>query len=139
MFRHILVPIELSARDAPALAAALELAQQNRSCVTLLHVIQRIEHVPAREVRGFYRRLEKVGHEKMRVAARRFTAGKVDVRPVIVVGTPARDIVTYAAAEDVDLIVMASHRVGLARPGEGWGTTSYKVGVLCQCPILLVK
>ena len=26
-----------------------------------------------------------------------------------------------------------------ARRNRGWGTTSYKVGVFCQCPILFVK
>lgn len=38
----------------------------------------------------------------------------------------------------VDLLVMGSHKVK-PRPGQGWGTTSYEVGILCQCPILLVK
>jgi nucleotide-binding universal stress UspA family protein len=138
MFRHILVPIDLSARNGAALDAALELARQNRARVTLLHVVQRIEHLPASEVRGFYRRLEKAARTKMQAAARRFTAKKVDVRTTIVVGTPAPDIVACAAANDVDLIVLASHRVDLDRR-DGWGTTSYKVGVLCPCPVLLVK
>jgi len=37
-------------------------------------------------------------------------------------------------------VVMGSHKVKAVRGGSrGWGTTSYKVGIFCQCPILLVK
>ena len=139
MFRHILVPLDLSGRNDAALATALRLAQHNRARVTLLHVIQRIDHMAMREVRGLYRRLEQAAGKKMEVASRRFAAKRVDVCTAVVIGTPARDIVAHAAANDVDLIVLVSHRVDLSRPGEGWGTTSYKVGVLCQCPVLLVK
>jgi nucleotide-binding universal stress UspA family protein len=57
----------------------------------------------------------------------------------VLIGSPAREIVRFATAKRVDLIVLGSHRIDLARPAAGWGTTSYKVGILCQCPVLLVK
>jgi nucleotide-binding universal stress UspA family protein len=139
MFKHILVPLDLSARNERALATALELAQRSRARVTLLHVIQRIEHVPFGEVRSFYTRLEKAAQKKMAAAARKLAGKKIDVRAAVFVGTPAREIVKHAAANGVDLIVLTSHKVDLSRPAEGWGTTSYKVGILCQCPVLLVK
>jgi hypothetical protein len=41
--------------------------------------------------------------------------------------------------KDVDFIVLASHRIALSRPGYGWSTLSYKIGVLAPCPVLLVK
>jgi nucleotide-binding universal stress UspA family protein len=72
-------------------------------------------------------------------AGRPFAARRIDVRPVVFVGTPAEEIVKYAAKERVDLIVLASHRVNLSGSARGWGTTSYKVGILCPCPVLLVK
>ena len=43
---------------------------------------------------------------------------------------------------DVDLIILiilGSQKIDPARPGQGWGTTSYKVGILCRCPVMLVK
>ena len=138
MFRHILVPLDLSSRNDAALDTALRLAEQNGARVSLLHVIQRIEHVPAAELRAFYRQIEATARKKLKAAARRFVAKKIDVRPVVAVGTPARGIVEHAAVNDVDLIVLASHRIDPSRP-QGWGTTSYKVGVLCRCPVLLVK
>ena len=51
----------------------------------------------------------------------------------------AEAIVKYAAANEVDLIVLASHRVKPSRVDRDWGTMSYKVGILAQCPVLLVK
>jgi nucleotide-binding universal stress UspA family protein len=139
MFRHILVPLDLSARNDPALETALGLAEQNRARVTLLHVIQRIEHVPEAELRPFYRRIEATARKQMDAAARRFAARKIDVRAVIALGAPARGIVEHAAVNGVDLIVLSSHKVDLSRRAQGFGTISYQVGVLCRCPVLLVK
>jgi nucleotide-binding universal stress UspA family protein len=138
-FRHILVPLDLSARNRRALSTALQLARANRARVTLLHVIQRIADLPLAEVRSFYDDLRKVAHGKMTRAGRPFAARRIDVRSVVFVGTPAEQIVKYAAGNRVDLIVLASHKVNLSRSGRGWGTTSYKVGILCRCPVLLVK
>ena len=61
------------------------------------------------------------------------------VRSKVLIGEPAREIMRLAAARRVDLVVMGSHTVDPARHTRGWGTTSYKVGIFCQCPILLVK
>jgi nucleotide-binding universal stress UspA family protein len=137
-FRHILVPLDLSARNQRALSTALELARANRARVTLLHVIQQIVDLPPADVRGFYEQLREVADARMTRAARPFAARRIDVRSAVFVGTPAEEIVKYAARNRVDLIVLASHKID-SRPARGWGTTSYKVGILCQCPVLLVK
>jgi nucleotide-binding universal stress UspA family protein len=139
MFEHILVPHDLSSRNERALATALQLAEGSRGRVTLLHVIERIEHLPVAEVRAFYHRLRRAAVRKMAPAARKFAQRRIRVRTVVIVGSPAREIVRHAAAHAVDLIVLASHPIDLSRPTQGWGTTSYKVGVLCKCPVLLVK
>jgi universal stress protein A len=44
-----------------------------------------------------------------------------------------------AKARRADLIVLASHPVNPAMLGRDWGTISYKVGILAQCAVLLVK
>jgi nucleotide-binding universal stress UspA family protein len=138
-FEHILVPLDLSAQNQRALSTALQLARANGARVTLLHVIQRIADLPPADVRGFYEQVRKVAHARLTRAARPFAARKIDVRSAVFVGTPAEEIVRYAAANRVDLIVLASHKINLSRSARGWGTTSYKVGILCQCPVLLVK
>jgi nucleotide-binding universal stress UspA family protein len=41
--RHILVPLDFTAKNQAALEIARELASQNKASVTLLHVIETIE------------------------------------------------------------------------------------------------
>jgi nucleotide-binding universal stress UspA family protein len=137
MFKHLLVPIDLSDRNARLLDVALSLARSGGARVTLFHVVHRIANTSLREFQGFYRKLEQKSRRKLDAAARRFVRGGVPIRTTVVIGEPAREIVRASVARRVDLVVMGSHKV---RPGSrGWGTTSYKVGIACQCPILLVK
>jgi len=138
-FRHILVPLDLSQHNARPLRTALALAVQWRSRVTLFHVIQRVAGLGPTELEAFYRPLVERSERQLRLAVRRFTDQAIKARTEVRVGEPAMEIVRASLREAVDLVVMGSHKV---RPGEGargWGTTSYKVGIFCQCPILLVK
>ena len=139
MFKRILVPIDLSDRNERTLRVALAVARQNRARVILLHVIQSVPDVHVGELRDFYERLEVSSVEKLTRAARRFMARRVRVDTEVFVGEPAREIVRLAARRRVDLIVMGSHTVRPGRPAAGWGTISYKVGIFCRCPVLLVK
>jgi len=138
-FRHILVPMDLSARNERALGIALALARQNRARITLVHVIQAVEHVPLGELRDFYRNLARASARRLERARKRFLARGVPTRTELRIGEPAREIVRLAAARRADLVVVGSHRVDPGRPAWGWSTTSYRVGILCRCPILLVK
>lgn len=139
MFKHILVPIDLSDRQGRMLRTARELASQSRARVTLLHVVHHVAALPLGELRGFYQRLVKASRRRLTLAAKPFAAEGVPVRAQVCIGEPAREILRVAAAEKVDLVVMGSHTVKPGRRTRGWGTTSYKVGLVCQCPILLVK
>jgi len=139
-FTHLLVPLDLSTKNERTLKIALEVATQNRAQVTLLHVIQRIEGVPQTELRDFYRRLEEHAHKRLTRAAKRFLARDLPTTQAVVLGVPAREIVRYAETKKADLIVLKSHEVvDLTRSREGLGTTSYKVAILCRCPVMLVK
>ena len=139
MFKHLLVPIDLSQRNARALRTALGLARQHRARVTLLHVVHRVEDTAFEEIRAFYDRLVTKAERTLGRAAAPFIKKGVKVRTEVLIGEPAVEIVRAAIRQHADLIVMGSHKVKPGRPTTGWGTTSYKVGLLCQCPILLVK
>jgi nucleotide-binding universal stress UspA family protein len=102
-----------------------------------LHVVHRIAHASLREFQGFYRELRRKSDRRLDAVARRFAATGVPVRTTVIIGEPAREIVRASGIRGVDLVVMGSHKV--APGGRGWGTTSYKVGIACPCPILLVK
>ena len=56
-FRHILVPLDFTAKNQAALEIALELASQNKASVTFLHVIETIENLQDAELTAFYTRL----------------------------------------------------------------------------------
>jgi nucleotide-binding universal stress UspA family protein len=136
MFRKIMVPIDLSDAKNPALLIAKKMAAQNNAQLTLLHVIERIEYLPSKETKTFYSRLKKTGTEKLHEFSENYP-GKIKTK--IILGNRASSIVKYAEKNGIDLIVMNSHRIDLKEPNKGWGTISYKVAILSQCPVLLVK
>jgi nucleotide-binding universal stress UspA family protein len=139
LFRHVMVPVDLSDRNERALRAALALAREAGSRVTLFHVIQRVAGLAPGELEEFYRLLVQRSERRLREVARAFTGKGVAVSTQVRIGEPAAEIVRATLREGVDLVVMGSHKVKPGRRERGWGTTSYKVGIFCQCPILLVK
>lgn len=139
MFQHILVPLDFTQKNAAALEAARRLAQQNRSRVTLLHVIETIEYAEDEEIEAFYDTLRERVAAELNACGESFRDAGVPIDELIVLGKAGRGIVEYAMTNDVDLVVLSSHRVHLDRPPEGWATLSYQVSILCQCPVMLVK
>jgi len=136
MFRRLLVPVDLSDRNARPLRLALALARASRARVILLHVVEQLAATPPAELAAFYGRLLQRAQRRLEVLAKPFARAGIPVRTEVSIGQPAREIVQTATRHKVDLLVMASHRV---RPGLAWGTISYKVGIFCRCPILLIK
>lgn len=139
MFNHILVPVDFSERNAQALAIAVDMARASHGRVSLLHVIKLIAGSSYEEFEDFYEKLETEAGEKMAVLCRPFADEAVEITTHVLIGHRVHEIVTYADENQVDLIVMNSHKIDLKNPDEGWGTISHKVGILAQCPILLVK
>jgi nucleotide-binding universal stress UspA family protein len=138
-FRHILVPSDLTDRTDKAMAMAGRLALPASSRVTLLHVIETIDGLPFTELKPFYTRLERKAQAAMTTFVRRAGKGASRVECVVVYGRRSEEIVKFAAAQGVDLIVLASHRVNQSMVHRDWGSISYKVGMLAKCPVLLVK
>ncbi|MDA1183533.1 MAG: universal stress protein [Acidobacteria bacterium] len=107
--------------------------------LTLFHAIETITGASYDEFRSFYRELEGRAARHLEGLAVRCEGAGLHVQCTVVLGRPAEEIVRFASEEQVDLIVLASHRVDGASSGRDWGTLSYKVGVLAPCPVLLVK
>jgi nucleotide-binding universal stress UspA family protein len=137
MFRHILVPVDFTKKNLRAVRTAVRLASDRGASVVLLHVIERVDAGDARGLGGFYRRLETQAKQRMGELVR--LAAPVETRAEILYGNRVNEILRFAEAEKVDLIVMSSHRLALRQAGEHWGTISHKVGILSRCPVLLVK
>ena len=138
-FHHLLVPADLTERTEKALQVADKLAVSGKSRITLVHVIETIDGLRFDELKPFYEQLEQKARRAMTRLARSVPQGVAQVESAVVYGKRAEEIVKYASANDVDLIVLASHRVKPSMVNRDWGTISYKVGILAQCPVLLVK
>jgi nucleotide-binding universal stress UspA family protein len=138
-FHRVLVPLDFTEKNLRTLEVARQIAVQNKASVALLHVIETVEHVPFEELKGFYAKLEATARERFGLAASMMLEKDLAVEPEVVYGKRAEEIVRYAAANEVDLIVLSSHKIGPEQPAQGWAMISYRVAVLAQCPVLLVK
>lgn len=139
MFAHILIPTDLSDRARSAIDLTTRLVHDRPTRVTLLHVVEEIAQARRDEFKDFYENLEKRSAQKLDELARLAERPGTQIERQVVYGSPAAEIIKFAAQHDVDLIVLASHPVDPARPERGWGTLSYRVSMLAPCPVLLVK
>ena len=142
MFRRILIPTDLTDRTLKALEAAGGVLAPDGSQVTLLHVIETIPGIEFGELASFYGGLEKKARARLRDIIDRAPAQRPELTVEIVHGRRAEEIVRFATSHQIDLIVLASHAIDPSQPSQssrGWGTMSYKVGILAPCPVLLVK
>src|SRR5262245_25409983 len=139
MFHRILVPTDFSVKSLAAVDLACDFATQSGSAVTLLHVIETIEHVEFQELKPFYDRLEESARKRLNELAQRFTSKKLNVDQELIYGHRTQQIIDFAMQNAIDLIIMASHRIDPERPGRNWSSISYSVAILSSCPVLLVK
>jgi nucleotide-binding universal stress UspA family protein len=139
MFRHLLVPTDLTDRTVKALDVAIAIGAGQQAQITLLHVIETIAGAEFEEFSSFYHKLEKQARERLNdiVGRSRTRRGPVDV--AIVYGGRTEEVLRFTRAEGIDLIVLASHPVDPSEPHHGLGTMSYKLGILAPCAVLLVK
>lgn len=139
MFGNILVPVDFTLKNEAALNTALDLARGKDVKVTLLHVIETIEHVEFEEMADFYRGLETRAAAKLYGMEERFKQALVPVYHEILYGKRAETIVHHAQERETDLIVLSSHQVDREHPALGVGAISYRIAIVARCPVLLVK
>jgi nucleotide-binding universal stress UspA family protein len=139
MFKKILVPLDGSELAAKILPQVVDLAKTHDSLVTLLHVYYSEvgETTP-----GVMQ--EAVAQEKKRCelflaqAAKDLQAqGVANVKFECVEGSPAREIIGYAAKNAMDLIALATHGKGEV----AWvlGSVAEKVVTHATVPVLLFR
>ncbi len=139
MFKHILVPVDLTDAHGRALDIAAELAGQEHGEVTVLHVIELITGLSQEEGKDFYHRLETRARTHVAELAARLPARQLTCHTQVVFGSRAVEILRYAQQHGTDLIVLTSHRIDVQQGASGLGTLSHKIGILSPCPVLLVK
>ena len=141
-FHHILVPVDITGRSKAALEIARDLAVENKVRITLLHVIQRIggdDEATDEETQLFYDRLQQRVESELDTMAKQFREAGIEVMVRTPIGDRLDEIASFGNEQDVDLIIMSSHRIDPNNLAASWGTLSYRVSVVCDSPILLVK
>jgi nucleotide-binding universal stress UspA family protein len=133
----ILVPVDLSERNADAIRVAAELARDQDASLTLLHVVETIDAAP--DLEPFYAELTDKAQSKLEGWATGLEPQglRVDVR--IIRGNRAREIVSYAEDQNSALIVIATHRVDSSHPRGALGTISQQVALMANCSVMLVR
>ncbi len=101
MFHSILVPLDGSAHAAAALPLARMLATATDSAIHLLQVVTPGSQMETNRAASY---LEPIGHELEDTG--------LSVDTTVWHGDPATEILKFARARDVDLVVMATHARG---------------------------
>ncbi len=138
MFRNVLVPVDFTDRSIEAVNVAARLLNEDGGVVTLLHVVQTVPGLDLDGNPDFYSRLESAATKEIAALGELLEDKAVAWNALLVIGNRGDEIVK-AAANDVDLVVVSSHRVDLDSPETGAGTMSYRIAVSAPCPVLLLK
>jgi nucleotide-binding universal stress UspA family protein len=137
-FEKIVLPVDLSERHGRAVEVAAGLAKQSEGEVVLLHVVEILPGLPRKEESGFYGRLERKARAHLKEIAQRLSKLKIPCRTIVTYGHRTKEVVEQAEALAADLIVLTAPEVNARNP-TSWGSLSWKIAVLCRCPVLLVK
>ncbi len=132
-FAHILYATDFSAGSSRALSYAVALAEEDRSELTLLHVIES-EAASEAELLDW----KQQDREKMRRMVPRGVDLECKPEIEVEIGTPEVEILRIAETRNAALIVMGSHAAGAVSTHLPW-TTLHHVLLNAPCPVLTVR
>lgn len=142
-FSKILVPTDFSESAKYALLYAIDLAQKYGGGLHFIHVVEPIV-APVDFAWGTYSYpdIEKQlsGHVETSIAKliKDEVPSEIETESTILHGKSWREIVSFAKAEEIDLIVVATH--GLSGFSHAlYGSTAEKVIRKAPCPVLTVR
>ena len=135
MYKNILVPVVLGdgENNEISLNAARQLADENAS-VTILHVREPIPAFVAAEIpEDILVATRREFQEDLQRVATSYPGSK----PVLINGHAGRVIVEYADGNDIDCIILASHRPGLQNLL--LGSTANRVVHHANCAVHVIR
>ncbi len=140
MYRKILVPVDFTEKNQAALDSAVQIAGSTADGeITLLHVVETIEHIEFDEMADFYRGLETRAAARLFALEEKLRESGATVRHDVLFGKRAESVLRYAEEHGTDLMILSSHKVDREHPALGLGTISYRIAIVARCPVLLVK
>jgi nucleotide-binding universal stress UspA family protein len=138
--RHVLVAYDFSTDSELALRYGLSLAQEYQAELHLLHVLPK----PAQgepEIAWTAASVESVYHEAARRLQRAVPAEAhlwCRVRSAVRWGRPYREILAYAAEQEIDLVLMGAQGAGFGL-GALFGSNVDRVLRQSPCPVLVAR
>lgn len=143
MYRKILVPVDFTDKNQAALDSAVQIAspgtEDGGAEITLIHVVETIEHIDFNEMADFYHGLETRATARLFALQEELQEKGVRVRHEVLFGKRAETILRYAEENGTDLMILSSHKVDRDHPALGFGSISYRIAIVARCPVLLVK
>ena len=139
MFRQILIPTDFTKKHINPLEIATSLATKYKGVIHLLHVVEIIADTTFKEYEDFYSKLEKRAQKQMSVLIASYHGKAVQIIPHITYGNRVQEIIKFINENKIDLVIMNSHKVEMKNPAQSWGTISYRVALLSDCPVMLAK
>ncbi len=140
--KKILFPTDFSEGAQSALPYAINLAKQYGARLYIVHVIYDIAkatglHVPHINLDTVYEEIESFAKKELEKCGLEETRD-MDVVRAVLKGTPHKEIVRYAEANKIDLIVIGTHgKKGLERVI--FGSTAEQVVKKAPCAVLTVR
>jgi nucleotide-binding universal stress UspA family protein len=142
-FNKILCPVDFSEPSLEGINKSVELADCFSADLVLLHVVSPLTSIPgASAPKGFHlptvmQEIEASAKTALENLVSEKVTDKIDVRSMVVMGTPADEIVRMAEVGNVDLIVIAT------RGMTGWkglvfGSVAEKVVRAASCYVMTV-
>ena len=141
--QKILVPLDVSAHSAEAVAFAGDLARRYDATLTLVHVYQVVNYAAAEGFRLYTPTqltslLDELQEQLKSAEAEARTAGAVRVELLTVQGDPFTELLALARDKVFDLIVMGTHgRTGFRHAL--LGSIAEKLVRTAPCPVLTVR
>ncbi len=136
MYNKILVPVDMAHTEkAHDMLKAAEKLSGDDGQIVMVNIVLSVPAVAELAVpQEFFQAAEKEAHQTLeKLAADSPMKTTYEVR----VGQPASEILTVAEEQDVDLVIVGSHRPGLQ--DYLLGSTAARVVRHAQCPVLVMR
>ena len=138
MYKNILVPVDLTDKNLPAVEEALRLSSRRNATITLLHVIETLD-LPFEEIEEFYKQLAAKARRKLRHLGKQVSGRGVEMRYETTYGRRVRAILDHIVDHENDLVVITSDRIEPGDPASSWMTISHQVALFAECSVMLVR
>lgn len=134
---QILLPIDLTDKNGDAVQQAIEMVDRENGLVTLLHVVETLD-LPYEEMQDFYEQLAESASRRMEEIISLDMVG-IRARHEVVFGKRTRSILSFAAENDSDVVILSSRPFDPDDDASAVMTISHQISIFAPCSVLLLR